>query len=292
MRLIVGTAAGAYAIDQRPVELIAGTRINHIAPSADAWWAVDGKGRVHRDGEVIATMPEGVAPLCVQPTPDSTWIGADRARLFVLDETGLSEDEFFAEAPGRDAWYTPWGAPADIRSMTLDADHTLYVNVHVGGILRYDDTGLSPTLDISADVHQVAAHPGEKGAVFAACARGLASTHNGHDFSVRSDGLHAPYCRAVAVFDDRLLISASTGPRTNRARLYTAELWEGEMRPVTSGLPEWFDDNVDTHCLVAAGNEAYLGFGHKVWRSEDRGETWEAIANGLPRITCLAGISD
>lgn len=288
MTLLVGTTAGAFEIDEAHEEIIGGTRINHIARDGGIWWAIDGKSRVHRNGEIVATLPDGAKALCIQPTPDATWIGADKARLFALDEHGLTEDEFFANAPGRDSWYTPWGDPADVRSMTLDADHTLYVNVHVGGILRYDNTGLSATLDISADVHQVVGHPTEKGSVFAACALGLAFTHDGHDFEIRSDGLHAPYCRAIAVMEDRLLISASTGPSTTRGRLYLSGLWEGAMEPVTTGLPVWFDDNVNTHCLIAEHGVAHVGFGHTIWRSDDSGETWDVLVSDLPKITCLA----
>jgi hypothetical protein len=233
-------------------------------------------------------MPPGATPQCVQPTLDTTWVGADRARLFALEDLQLSEDEFFADAPDRERWHTPWGGPPDVRSMTLDADHTLYINVHVGGILRYDDTGVVPTLDISADVHQVAAHPTNKGAVFAASALGLAFSHNGHDFEFRSDGLHADYCRAVAVMEDRVVVSASTGPRTNRARLYAGALWDGSLDPVTRGLPEWFEDNIDTHCLAATGATLHLGHGDTVWRSDDAGETWSVLTSGAPTITCLA----
>ena len=288
MSLLVGTTAGAYLVDGAPQEVIGGTRINHIARFEDSWWAVDGKGRVYRNGDVVATMPANAAALCIQPSPDTAWIGSNEARLFALDEHGLAEDEFFADAPGRDKWYTPWGDPADVRSMALDADHTLYINVHVGGILRYDNTGVASTIDISADVHEVASHPTRKGAVFAACARGLASSHNGHDFDIRSGGLHAPYCRAVTVMENRLLITASTGPRTNRGRLYAGDLWEGQLTPVTSGLPEWFPDNIDTHCVSANETTAHLGFGDTVWRSDDSGDTWEAVTSGLPRITCIA----
>lgn len=288
MSLLVGTRTGAYLVGDTQEQIIGGTRINHLARFADSWWAVDGRGRVYKDGDVVATMPEGAAALCIRPSHDSAWIGSDKARLFALDDHGLAEDEFFADAPGRENWYTPWGAPADVRSMSLDADHTLYINVHVGGILRYDNTGLAPTIDISADVHQVTSHPTRKGAVFAACARGLASSRNGHDFEIRAAGLHAPYCRAIAVMEDRLLITASTGPRTNRARLYSGDLWEGELAPLTSGLPEWFDDNVDTHCVSAHGSTAHLGYGNTAWRSDDSGQTWQILSSGLPNITCIA----
>ena len=289
MALLVGTTAGAFRLNGKTDPLIEGTRINNLAVDADGWWAVDGKGRIHRNGEVVATMPAGATPLCIQPTLDTIWIGADEARLFAFEtSSGITEDEFFANAPRRNSWYTPWGGPADVRSMTLDADHTLYINVHVGGLLRYDNTGVWPTIDIEADVHQVAAHPTQKGAVFAATANGLAHSHNGHDFEFRTEGLHATYCRAVAVLEDRVLVSASTGPRTNRGRLYKGDLWGGGFEPVANGLPEWFGENLNTYCLLAKGDNVYVGVGDTLWGSDDGGDTWEELATGLTKITCLA----
>lgn len=288
MGLLVGTTAGAFTVGDTTDELVGGTRINHMARTDDGWWAVDGKGRVHHSGDHVASLPDGAAATCIQPSPDTIWIGADQGRLYAFDGGDLTEDEFFADAPGRDTWYTPWGAPADVRSMTIDAEHTLYVNVHVGGVLRYDNTGPVPTLDISADVHQVASHSTEGGAVFAATARGLAVSHNGHDFDFRTDGLHAPYCRAVAVLDDRVLFSASTGPRTSDGRLYSCPMWEDDITPVLEGLPERFDDNLNTHCIAAVGSEVFLGHGDSVWRSADHGSTWSLLTSGLAKITCLA----
>jgi hypothetical protein len=288
MSLLVGTTSGLLSLDDPNTELIGGTRINHVRRDATGWWAVDGKSRIHHGGEIVATLPDQAPAICVQPTPETVWVGSSEARLFALDQGEVAEDEFFNEAPGRDSWYTPWGAPPDVRSMTLDVDHTLYINVHVGGILRYDNTGPIPTVDISADVHEVAAHPSQKGAIFAATAQGLAFSHNGHDFDFRTDGLHATYCRAVTVLEDRVVFSASTGPRSDRGRLYASPLWDDEIEPLTSGLPEWFDSNVDTHCLAVHQNMVYVGHGDQVWRSDDRGDNWAVVADGLARITCLA----
>lgn len=286
--LLIGTASGAYRLDDTPAPLLEGTRINHLARDGSSWWAVDGKSRIHRDGTEVTTLPDGSIPFCVQPTPETVWIGANEARLYGYENGSIAEDEFFADAPGRSDWYTPWGAPADIRSMALDADNTLYINVHVGGILRYDNTGLIPTLDISADVHQVAAHPTQQGAIFAATAHGLAQTHNGHDFDFRTGGLHANYCRAVTVLETMVILSASTGPRTNKARLYRAALWEGPFEPIHEGLPEWFPENLDTHCLLARDGALFVAQQDTVWRSDDDGDSWREVAAGLPRITCLA----
>ena len=56
-----------------------------------------------------------------------------------------------------------------------------------------------------------------------------------------------------------------------------------------SELPDWFDDNIDTACLAARGHEAAFGSPDgRVFASIDEGETWTAVAEGLPQIRCLA----
>jgi len=286
--LLIGTAAGMFALDDPKRPLIPDTTINHISRDGEGWWAVDGKARIHRDGQIVANGPNGGTLNCVLPLDDTIWVGASSARLFRLDGGDLIEDSEFADAPGRAHWYTPWGGPPDVRSMAIDGEGTLFVNVHVGGILRYDDTGPTPTLDQDADVHQVIADPSVEGRVLAACARGLAQSTDGRVFTYRDDGLHAPYCRAVALIGETLLISASTGPRSNQARLYRAGLSTGRFEPCRAGLPDWFDDNLDTHCLAVLDDSVYAGHGGTVWRSDDQGESWAEVTSGLPRINCLA----
>jgi hypothetical protein len=288
VNLLIGTTAGAFSLDDPATPLIAGTRINHLYRNGEEWWALDGKGRVHHDGDIVGTAPDGTAINCVEVGSDTVWIGATEAQLLRLEAGNLVEDQGFANAPGRDGWYTPWGGPPDVRSMAVDAAGSLFVNIHVGGILRYDDPGPTATLDQDADVHQVIAHPSQPELVLAACARGLAQSDNGHDFAFREEGLHAPYCRAVATIGDIVLVSASTGPRTSRGRLYRADLATGPFMPCTEGLPEWFGENLDTHCLAVLGGSAYAGLEDKVWRSDDGGGSWAEAAEGLPRITCLA----
>ncbi len=287
MSLLIGTTAGAFELD-RSDPVIDGTRINHIARQGDSSWAIDGKGQVHRDGQVVARAEEGVALNCILPVQDSAWIGATEARLYRVEGDVLHLDEFFADAPGRESWYTPWGGAPDIRSMSKDTDGALFINVHVGGILRYDNTGISPTVDVDSDIHQVFAHPDRLGDVVAAGAYGVGYSHNGHTFEFRNDGLHAPYCRAVTVLGDTLLVSASTGPRTTNGRLYRGELASGALVQCTSGLPEQFAENLNTHCLAVVGDSVYAGVGNSVWRSDDLGESWGVVADDLPKITCLA----
>lgn len=286
MTVLIGTVSGVFTLDGTPTT--SNGRINHLTRHDGSWWAVDEAGRLIRDGAVVATASEGVKLNCVMPAHDTVWVGTGGARLFRLEGADLVEDEFFADAPGRESWYTPWGGPADVRSMAVDAEAALFVNVHVGGILRYDDSGITPTIDIEADVHQVVAHPDRAGLVAAATAWGLAVSSNGHDFEIRSEGLHSRYCRAVVFAGDRLFVSASSGPGGGDAMIYRAALAGGPLEPVRSGLPPRFEGNLDTHCLVTDGEDVYLGNGHSVWRSDDSGDTWTVVTETLPRIVCLA----
>jgi hypothetical protein len=287
MKLLVGTAAGAFTLGiAEPV--IPDTRINHIARAGEGWWAVGDDGALFHDGQQMASVDDQVTLNCVLPVNGDIWVGASEARLFRLEDGDLIEDPGFAAAPERARWYTPWGGPPDVRSMAADHDGTIFINVHVGGILRYDREGLSPTLDQDADVHQVVAGQDLSGRVLAACARGLAHSTDGMVFEFRTEGLHASYCRAVALLGETILLSASTGPRSNRARLYRGDLVGGSFEPCTQGLPEWFDENLDSHCLAVVDDVGYAGQGDTVWRSEDQGVSWAEARSGLPRITCLA----
>jgi hypothetical protein len=92
------------------------------------------------------------------------------------------------------------------------------------------------------------------------------------------------------VSEDLVLLTASTGPRSRQAAVYRRPLdGPGPFERCTAGLPEWFDANVDTFCLVASASDVALGTdGGELYRSDDRGATWERVAEGLPRIACLA----
>jgi hypothetical protein len=60
------------------------------------------------------------------------------------------------------------------------------------------------------------------------------------------------------------------------------------LEPLTTGLPDWFEDNVNTHCLLAKDGLVYVGCGDTVWVSEDAGASFTAMVTDLPKITCLA----
>ncbi|MGH7310940.1 MAG: WD40/YVTN/BNR-like repeat-containing protein, partial [Candidatus Rokuibacteriota bacterium] len=216
------------------------------------------------------------------------------AHLLRLAGGRLSSVGPFEQAEGRDAWYTPWGDPADVRSIAAGPrEAATYVNIHVGGVLRSPDgeRGWTPTLDIEVDVHQVIAHPTRPQVVLVAAAVGLGvSRDQGESWEFVTAGLHARYARAVAVAGDWVLMTASTGPGGRRSAIYRRRLDGGDdFERCRAGLPEWFSHNIDTACLATVGPVAAFGTEDgRVFRSLDAGASWELAAKGLPEIRCLA----
>jgi hypothetical protein len=236
----------------------------------------------------VASLPEERANCLLVPADGEPRIGSSGARLFRLAAGRLQPVDAFDGVEGRGDWYTPWGGPPDTRSLAEDESGALYANVHVGGIVRSRDGGTTwaATIDIDSDVHQVVA---SDGLVLAATAYGLAVSRDcGDAWRFETEGLHAAYCRAVAVGGGSVFLSASRSHRGHQAAVYRKPLEGGSFERCTAGLPEWFDDNVDTHCLAASGSRVVLGTRDgSVYLSSDGGETWGDIARDLPSIRCI-----
>ena len=291
-RLLIATTTGLHDPDG-PAGLEARPVVAVVADGGSVW-ALDRDGAILRadDGawEEAASLSDP-EPRCLLPQDGSVLVGTALARLFRLRRDALETVEAFDEVPGRDGWYTPWGGPPDTRSLASDAAGTVFANVHVGGIVRSaPDGSWQPTIDVDTDVHQVIAHPERTGLVLAATAYGLGRSDDGGDtWELSADGLHASYCRAVAVAGDTVLVTASTGPSTRRAAVYRRPLdGDAPFEKCEDGLPEWFASNVDSHCLGADGPRAAFGTAEgDVWRSDDAGRTWERAAEGLSRVTAV-----
>jgi hypothetical protein len=289
-RILVATDGGIHVLDGRgdaAVQLPDRSVTAVARDGMELWSLVDGSEVWNAPGGEwarVATL-DGPSATCLAMT-DAIHVGTAEAHLFRLTDDRLELVPAFDEAEGREGWYTPWGGPPATRSISEWGDD-VYVNVHVGGILRTSDGGVSwaPTIDVDADVHQVAT---AEGLVLAAGARGLSvSTDRGATWTLRAGGLQAPYSRAVVVCGDRLLLSASDGPRGGRAGVYRGDLTSGAFARCRTGLPEWFDDNVDTYCLDALNDGSYAAFGvtdGRVYASEDRGDTWTHLTTVPDRV--------
>jgi hypothetical protein len=286
--VLIASTEGLYVPGSDAPDAFGGRDVTALARGGGSLWAiVDGSDVWRRaDGpwEQFASLG-GTRAGCVLGLADGAYVGTSRAHLLWVGGEGAEQLESFEQIESRNEWYTPWGGPPDVRSLSSSASG-LYANVHVGGILHSEDDGKSwhPTIDIHADVHQVVSLDDT---ILAATARGLAtSTDRGESWDFATTGLHADYCRAVAVCDGDVLLSASISPHGGRAAVY--RLAGSRFEKCTEGLPDWFGDNIDTHCLAGAGAAAAFatsdGF---VFTSSDRGRNWRLAAEGLPPVRAV-----
>jgi len=289
-KIVVGTAGGLRTVDGA---VLFEADVTALTAVDGGWWVLSGDGDVVRIPDAGESVAQIVGPpgRCLIADGVDLLIGTAEAHLLRLSGGSLEVIDAFDRADGRDTWYTPWGGPPDTRSLSRGSDGVLFANVHVGGILRSRDSGASwePTLDIDDDVHQVLAHPTAAGHVFAAAAVGLLWSTDGGDMWTReTDGLLGTYSRAVAVAGETLLLSASDGHRGGHAAVYRAPLVGGSLERCDAGLPEWFDGNIDTHRLAAAGPTAVVGTADgRVFVSEDEGRTWELADDQLAPIRAV-----
>jgi len=291
-RVMIGTESALFDLeDWKPVLNSPGA----LARGADGWWAVTEGYRIWSSKDARsweeATTLRGLRANCLLPDDGGALVGTSEAHLVRVAGGKSERVRQFDRISTRDAWYTPWGGPADVRSLAAGPDGARYANVHVGGIVRSDDgTRWRPTgIDVDADVHQVLAHPDRPATAFAATAIGLATTTDGGEsWEFTREGMHAAYCRAVSIAGDTLLISTATSYTGRKSALYRRPLDGGAFERCSKGLPEWFKDNVDTYCLDARGEEAALGTADgRVFLSGDAGRTWTEVLSGEKRIICV-----
>ena len=113
-------------------------------------------------------LPEALVPRCLLALAGGrALVGSSEARLVLVGSTdGPAVDRAFDAIPTRREWTTPWGAPPDLRSLTM-GDAGLFAGVHVGGVWRRDPDQWIEVVPAEADDHQVLAE-GDTVAVAAA----------------------------------------------------------------------------------------------------------------------------
>ncbi len=296
--VLVGTTDGLYEVDGgQPIQkAAAGHEVTSLAKGDSGWWAIIDRREVWHSGAdgawtAVASV-ETLRANCLLPAPDGLLLGASEAHLFTLQGETLEPVRSFEKVEGRKDWYTPWGGAPDVRTMATDPAGALYVNVHVGGVVRSVDGGKSwePIIDVDADVHQVLFDP-ESGQLLAAAGVGLAASRDcGKSWQFDTEGLHGTYLRAVAVAGGTVLVTASTGPRTKHAAVYRKAVdGNKNFERCQRGLPEWFSHNIDTFCLTASGSRVAFGTSEgSAFVSSDEGQSWIEAAQGLPPVKSVA----
>jgi len=260
-------------------------------------------GRLTAEGEwrTVADLDTSLA--CCLELDGAIYAGTEDARVLRLDERGQCVVlDGLNTVPGREKWYAGAalidgkliGPPLGIRSMSATCDGAvLLVNVHVGGIPRSLDRGTTwlPTLDIELDVHEVSAHPSRPELVAAAAAAGLCVSHDaGATWTVEQEGLHAPYCSAVAFAGDEILVAASAGHFVAEGAIYHRPIeGSGPLRPLDGGFPHRIAGICDTDCIDVAGSRIALADrAGNLYCSEDLGRTWSCRSTGAQSPSAVA----
>jgi hypothetical protein len=234
---------------------------------------------------------------CCVPIGNVVFMGTDDAHILRLDPNGAQQRlTGFDAVAGRDKWYAGaaivdgklMGPPLGIRSMAATCDGSvLLANVHVGGIPRSTDAGLTwrPSIDIESDVHQVCAHPTRPELVIAAAGAGLCISRDaGATWTIEQRGLHANHCSAVAFGRNDIFVSASTDPFAAQGAIYRRSIdGNGRLQPLGGGMPRWTDGRADTDCIATRDSMvAVIDGAGRLYVSHDDGASWSEAVDRLP----------
>ena len=242
---------------------------------------------------------------CCVPIGNVVFVGTDDAHVLRVDPDGAQQRlTGFDAVAGRDKWYAGsaiidgkrMGPPLGIRSMAATCDGAvLLANVHVGGVPRSTDSGLTwqPSIDVNSDVHQVCTHPTRPDMVIAAAGAGLCISRDaGTTWTIEQHGLHAHHCSAVAFGRNDIFVSAATSPFVTEGAVYRRPIdSNGPLQPLGGGMPKWTDGIVDTNCIATRDlMAAVIDRSGRLYVSHDDGASWSYPFDCLDRLTVPSGL--
>lgn len=242
---------------------------------------------------------------CCVPIGNIVFVGTDDAKILRVDPDGTQQRlTSFDAVAGRDTWYAGsaiiegkrMGPPLGIRSMAATCDGSaLLANVHVGGIPRSTDSGMTwqPTIDIHSDVHQVCTHPRRPDMAIAAAGAGLCISRDaGAAWIIEQQGLHAHHCSAVAFGRNDIFVSAATSPFAAEGAVYRRAInSNGPLHPLGGGMPQWTDGIVDTDCIATRDSMvAVIDRSGRLYISHDDGASWSHPVDPIDGVTVPSGL--
>lgn len=295
----IGTTDGVFTPEgkklynmSRPISAAVATRdeIAFVVDDREVWRIEKGEGRRIAMGDSRIN--------CIAAAAGELIVGTERARVARVVGGKIEYLENFDRLDGRSEWNTPWGGPPDVRSLAISSSQNIYVDIHVGWIVRSSDRGATWTEcrnGLEKDVHQVATHPDRDETVLAATATGFyISNDSGENFVRGTEPMAYYYQRACACFpgSETVLVSTSRGPHGDAgAKLYrTTDL--GSTWNEVIGLPSEIRNNIDTfHLCTTADGRVLVCADNVLYASDDYGESFERIEFDAGTIRVLIDTS-
>ena len=240
------------------------------------------------------------------------YAGAQPAHLFQSTDYGDSWEELpsLRAVPGTERWsFPPPPHLAHVKHITADPrdNHTLFVSVEQGALLKSTDAGrtwreiegyTSPQDAYYKDVHRLAISAQDPRRMYMSNGDGLYSTADGGETWVQlpTAGIGYPDGLLIAPHDDReLYISGGQGGPPDWRRTHTANSIVARSRDagqtwtvLDRGLPVPLRANVEALSMAIwdGGFSLFAGTTDgDVFASDDGGEHWSTIAQGLPPVS-------
>ena len=292
-RQLVGTRPQALAVDPgQPQRLYCGTLDAGVWCSDDggSTWQHVSAGLTHPAVMAIATSTaergSSYAPV---------YAGTEPSAVFRSDDGGSTWRELrgLLDLPSAPTWsFPPRPHTHHVRAIGLDPHdpHAIFVCIEAGALVRSHDGGQTWGDRVPGgpfDTHTLVLHPRAPGRLYAAAGDGyFESADGGATWARPREGLRHHYLWSIVVdLDDptTMVVSASSGPATaHNATIADSFIYRrsgnGSWQQVTGGLPS--SRGMTRSVLAAGGGDGgsfYAANNHGIFRSTDRGESWQSL---------------
>ena len=251
--------------------------------------------------------------------PDTVFAGVEDAALFRSVDGGQTWGEIEAlrtHSTGQD--WAPGAGGLCLHTILVDpaAADRMYVAVSAAGAFRTDDGGRSwrvatkglssnflpePEAPIGHCVHKLAMHPSRPDTVFMQKHWDVCRTDDAGESWIEVSGdLPSDFGFPIVVHSHEpetiyvvpIQSDSEHYPPEGKLRVFRSRAGGNDWEPLTRGLPQqdcYVDvlrDALAVDSLDACG--IYFGTtGGQVYASSDEGDTWEAIAEHLPRVASV-----